>query len=104
MLEVGTDSEGKVIWIFVQCKRYHFSRRERLRRQLVFTVAANNKTYLGLRIKFQMFVLDLKRRIFKEVSNIKFHENLFNGSDVDTFGQTDRQRNTLALFAIMRTH
>jgi len=61
-------------------------------------------TYIGLHIKCQIFVLDLKRRIFIKVSNIKYHENRFNGSDVDTFGRTDRQTNTVAIFAIMRTH
>ena len=65
---------------------------------------ANIKTYLGLHIKCQTFVLNLKGRIFIKVSNIRFHENSFNGIDVDTFEQTDRQRNTVALFAIVRTH
>jgi hypothetical protein len=104
MLEVITDLEGNVILIFVQCKWYHFSRRERLQKQLVLNVVANNETYFGLHIKCQIFVFDIKRRTVIKISNIKVHENRLNGSDVDTFGQTDRQRNTVTIFAIMRTH
>jgi len=28
--------------------------------------------------------------MFTKVSNIKFYENLFNGSEFDTFGQTEK--------------
>jgi len=52
--------------------------------------------HIGLHVKYLLFLLDfnetgLSGHIFEKYSNIKFHENLFCGSQVVPIGWTDRQ-------------
>jgi hypothetical protein len=56
---------------------------------MVFNVARNNKTFLGLNAKcLDIFVrFRVYRQIFIKVPNIKFHGNPSSGSRADTRGQ-----------------
>jgi hypothetical protein len=54
-----------------------------------FNVAVNSKTYVGLHIKYPIFLLCFPRQIFIKFPNIKFHGNPSSGRGADTRGRTD---------------
>lgn len=56
-----------------------------------FNVAGNNKTHLGLQVKYPTFLSDFNHIwiFLVKFSNIKFDVNLSNGNRTDTSGHTD---------------
>ena len=48
------------------------------------------KMYIGLRVKYPLFLSDFNESwIFEKYSNMKFHENLPSGSRISACGRTD---------------
>jgi len=47
--------------------------------------------YIGLHVKYRLFLAEFSRQIFEKYSNIKFKQNPFIGSRVVLRGRTDRR-------------
>jgi hypothetical protein len=100
--------EKKPFWILTMRFEFlynfclkHFSFSEELRQ-------IQSKILIGLHVECPSFLSSFNEKwffldIFEKYSNMKFYENLFSGSGVDSFGQTYARTDLVKLIVAFRT-